>query len=126
MGTGQPDSLPPLLARHCRHSHLLLDVSGAVPCAVWNRHALSPAWQGCLLSTVISLPWFPGPWGTEALPGLGKELGTPSPLSVPVVCVAQGPALQANPGLSQSGPPSLNQSPSLETSLASHTSAERA
>lgn len=76
--------------------------------------------QGCLLSAVC--PSLLGSEGAEALLGLGQELGTPSPLA----CVAQSPALQANPWASSAWIPSLSRSPGLDASLAVRTPAEPA
>lgn len=46
-------------------------VGAAAPCAGRDRRALSRAWPGCLLSTVLSRPW---------VLGSGVQPGTPSPL----------------------------------------------
>ena len=82
---------------HCRQS---LTVGHQWSCAVscLGEPCPEPTWQGCLLSTAISPPWFLELWGAEPLRGPGEELGTPSPLGVlGGVSVVQGPALWADP-----------------------------
>lgn len=85
---------------------------------------MSPAWQGCLVQSPVSLV----SWARVQKPCLvlGKSWEHHLPLSVPVVYVAQGPALQTNPRAVSAWIPSLNWSPDLEPSLAIHPPAEPA
>lgn len=110
---------------HCRQS---LTVGRQWSCAVscLGEPCPEPAWQGCLLSAAISTPWLLELWGAEALPGPGEELGTPSPLRVLGISVTQGPALWADPQAVSAWIPSLNWSPSLESSWNRHWPAEQA
>lgn len=60
-------------------------------------------------------------WDVEVLPGPGGALGIPSPLGIQPVWLKVQPAPRANPQAVSAWIPSLNQSPSLVTSLAVHT-----
>ena len=105
---------------HCRQS---LTVGHQWSCAVscLGEPCPEPTWQGCLLSTAISPPWFLELWGAEPLRGPGEELGTPSPLGVlGGVSVVQPSGLTHR--LSQ---PAFHRSPSLESSWNHHWPAER-